>query len=293
MRACLTALMLVLVFFGATVATAARDRNDDRNTDHKWLPGLALMMTLGGQGTDSSVQSNIRPSDDPGKLIEESQVLLFPSIGGSLELMSPVILDLPGKPRAFLHADLLPIMTTDRKLAFEGAAGPFSFPPGAFFPEEAIEGQGSRTNMDLASLAYGAGAGIAFSFDWMGYEFKLKPSVEYYRYSGTFRGIVSRAFKPSNNVPVDRLVQLNFRERRTWDAVGGGIEFEVKVIETRRLEGVAFLVGKGFAPVGDRSISGTVTNPATPVDDVGRFTYKASPYLYSFGVGFRLRWTGF
>ena len=285
--------MLVLVISVASVAAAANDRRGERNDDQKWLPGLAIMMTLAGQGTDSSLQSNVRPTDDPGQLIEESQVVLFPSIGGSLELMSPVMVNLPGKPRAFVHADLLPIMTTDRKLAFEGAAGPFSFPPAVFFPEEAIEGQGSRTNLDLAALAYGAGAGVAFSFDWLGREFRLKPSVEYYRYSGTFRGIVSRAFKSANDLPPERLVQLEFRERRTWDAIGGGIELEVKVIETRRLDGVAFLVGKGFSPIGDRSISGTVTNPATPVDDVARFTYKASPYLYNFGVGFRLRWTGF
>jgi hypothetical protein len=282
----LTTFLLICVFSGSTGAAAAKGGKDD----HLWLPGIALMTTIGGQSTDSSVESNIRPTDDPGIRIQESQALLFPSIGFSLELMSPVVIDLPGKPRAFVHADLLPILTTDRKLAFEGAPGPFGFPDAVSYPEEAIEGQGSRTSMDLASLAYGFGAGIAFSFDWMGYEFKLKPSVEYYRSSGTFRGIVSRAFRPSNAVPIDRLVQLTFRERRTWDAVGGGVELEVKAIQTGRIEGVIFVTGKGFSSIGDRSISGTVANPATPVDDMARFRYKAAPTLYSFGVGFRLRW---
>ena len=97
MRACLTVLMLVLVISVATVAAAANDRRGERNDDQKWLPGVAIMMTLSGQGTDSSVQSNIRPTDDPGQLIGESQVLLFPSIGGSFELMSPVIV-IPRSP---------------------------------------------------------------------------------------------------------------------------------------------------------------------------------------------------
>ena len=291
MRVCLTLLNLVYVLSGTPLPATASDRAEEE--DRKWLPSLAVLMTLAGQGTDSSSQSNLRPTDNPGILLQESQAVLFPSIGGSFELMSPVVLSAGGKPRVFAHVDLLPILTTDRKLAFEGAPGPFSFPDVEFFPEEAIEGQGSRTSLDVSSLAYGAGAGIAFSFDLMGYDFRIKPSIEYYRYSGTFRGIVSRAFKTANNTPVERLVQLTLTERRTWDNLGGGVEFEVTVLKSRRFEGVAFVTARGFAPLGDRSISGRVTNPATPVDDEALFRYKASPYLYNFGFGFRARWTGF
>lgn len=289
MRAILALITLTVGLSGSAGAAPQRKGDDDQ----RWLPGIAVMMTLTDQGTDSSVTSNIRSSESPGALFSESQTLLFASIGGAVELMTPVVLDVPGKPRFFAHADVLPVFTTDRKLAFEGAPGEFSFPPELFFPEEAIEGQGSRTSIDIASLAYGAGAGVALAFEVFDIRFRVKPSVEYYRYSGTFRGIVSRAFKSDNALPPERLVQLNLTDRRTWDALGGGVEIEVDALDYDNMKGVVFISGRGYSIVGDRSIDRVVSSPAVPTPDVATFTYKAEPTLYNIGIGFRLRWTGF
>ncbi len=282
------------VFLAILLPTIAyAGENQGESSERDWSVGVAIRMGLLGQSADSGTQSNVRPTENPGARLSNSTSLLLPGLGASLEVMTETLSHVPGRPRVFVHADIQAIMAAEQKLAFEGAAGAFQFPESPFVPEEGIGGQGSRTSLDVATLTYGAGVGLAFDIKFLGYQLKIKPSVEYFRYSGAFRGIVTRAFKPNFDLPVERLVRLQFAERRTWDAIGGGLELETKVFEFKNVSGVAFVTGRGYSIVGDRSISRRLTNPATPVDDEALFTYKAAPAIFSFGVGFRLRWTGF
>lgn len=282
------------VFLAILLPTIAyAGEKQDESSARDWSVGVAIRMGLLGQSADSDIQSNVRPTENPGARLSNTTSLLLPGIGASLEIMTEALGDVPGRPRIFVHADIQAIMAAEQKLTFEGAAGNFQFPDSPFVPEEGIEGQGSRTSLDVATLSYGAGLGLAFDIEFLGYELKIKPSVEYFRYSGAFRGIVTRAFKPEFNLPVERLVRLEFAERRTWDAIGGGLELETKVFEFEKVSGVAFMTGRGYSIVGDRSIVRRLTSPATPVDDEALFTYKTAPAIFSFGIGFRLRWTGF
>lgn len=257
----------------------------------RWRPSVAVFSVVSVQDTKSSVVSNLRPSDDPGRPIEQAQAIVWPSIGGSLELMSPRLVEGFGAPRVFVHGDLIGAFLSDRKLANEGAPDEFGVPTSPVFPEESIEGQGSETRLDIGSLAWGAGIGVAFRVEILGYEFAIKPSAEWYQYKGTFRGVVARAIKPAPDQPLDRLVRLELTDRRTWNAAGGGLELETPVLETDEFTGHMFVTGKAYALLGDRSIDRTVRDATVPTD-AAVFDYKASSILYNFGLGFRLRWRG-
>ena len=257
----------------------------------RWRPSGAVFSLISVQDTTSSVVSNLRPSDDPGRPIEQTQALIWPSIGGSLDLMSPLLVEGFGAPRVFVHGDLLGAIVSDRKLANEGAPAEFDVPTSPVFPEQAVAGQGSETRFDIGTLAWGAGMGVAFRFDVFGYEVVVKPSAEWYRYKGTFRGVVARAIKPVPEQPLERLVRLELTDRRTWDAVGGGLELETLVLEKGEFTGHMFVTGRGYALVGDRSINRTVRDVTVPTDSAD-FAYKASSTFYNFGLGFRLRWRG-
>ena len=257
----------------------------------RWRPSGAVFSLISVQDTKSSVVSNLRPPDDLGRLVEQTQALIWPSIGGSLELLSPRLVEGFGAARVFVHGDLLGAVVSDRKLANEGAPAEFEVPTSPVFPEEAIAGQGSETRMDIGTLAWGAGIGVAFRFDVLGYEIVVKPSAEWYRYKGTFRGVVARAIKPAPEQPLERLVRLEMTDRRTWNAVGGGLELETLVLEKGEFTGHMFVTGRGYGLVGDRSINRTVQDETVPTDSAD-FAYKASSTFYNFGLGFRLRWRG-
>lgn len=264
---------------------------DEVENESRWLPSASIVLGLSNQAATSSLSSNVRPTGSEGAVIRETRSIVSPTIGGSIELMSPVILDLPGRPRIFAHGDLIPLLTTERKIAIEGAAGDLEAPINeGIFGEAAISGQGSFSSIDMGTLAYGAGLGVAIHFELFEIEMAIRPSAEWYRYQGTFRGFVSRAFKAGVSLgPPDREVQLRATERRNWNAVGGGLEIEAEVLEEESLSALFFAFGRYYSNVGDRSIEASASN----LDgDTATFSYKNAPTLYNFGVGFRVRWTG-
>ena len=291
-------LLLLTLLCMAPAVRAAESESDGR-----WLPSFAATLALAGHNTSSSVASSLRPVPPPppnggvttagfGETFLREQTLLYPSVSGSFEIMSPVLIDMVGRPRIFAHADLIPILSPELKLASEGAADTFEVPENPSAPEEAIGGQGSRTSWDPATVSYGAGLGVSMSFEIWGLQVAVKPSAEWYQFQGTFRGFVSRALKRQGQLTIDRLVQIRAVERRTLNAVGGGLEAEVEIWRTNQFQTLMFAQARGYSIVGDRSIESSVFLPASPNPDRARFRFKTSPYLYNFGFGFRLRWLG-
>jgi len=279
-------------FLALSIALPAVSARADRTEiESRWLPSASVTLGISNQEASSSLSSTVRPTGNEGAVINETRSVVSPSIGGSIELMSPVVLDLPGRPRIFAHGDLVPLLTTERKLAIEGAAGDLEAPINqGNFGEAAITGQGSFSSIDMGTLAYGAGLGVAFHFELFDLEMAVRPSVEWYRYQGTLRGFVSRAFKTGVNLlPPDREVQLRATERRNWNAVGGGLEIEAEVFEEESISALFFAFGRYYENIGDRSIE---TRASNLNGDMATFTYKNSADLYNFGVGFRLRWIG-
>ena len=300
-------LFAALILAVTAIAAPNGASADDSSTNDRWQASVSAFLSLSGHNARSSVASNLRPPPPPppppapgggatlptlGEEIHRTQTILLPALAGSLEILTPALFDAFGAPRLFAHGDVLPIFSPELKLAGEASPGPFRIPQNPAAPEESIGGQGSQTSWDPATLAFGAGLGVAFHFEYLDIEFALKPSAEWYSYNGTFRTFVSRALKVQGELTVDRLVQVRLTERRTFHAVGGGLELEAKIDETESFSTHMFVLARGYSVLGNRSIESSFFQAATPNPDQVLGRYKTSSFLYNFGIGFRLRWRG-
>ena len=123
--------------------------------------------------------------------------LVTPSMSGTLELMTPGIQALPGRPRFFVHGDAGALFGVEHHVARERA--PSHLPPltaddppylrlAENFIEPAVSGIGSETTAEVQPLLVTAGGGIAFTVDLWGRRFRIKPSLEYMREEIDFTG---------------------------------------------------------------------------------------------------------
>lgn len=225
-----------------------------------------------------------------------------PMVTGTLELMSPALLDRFLRPRLFAHADLAGAFTFDRNLAGTGAPGSFSAPETASTvnrdqEEVGIEGQGSRVTARGGDLVVSGGAGVAFTLDALGRRFRIKPSVEYIRRELELEGRVHRAVKLTENrgfgLGADkdslldfRLVQLRASDTVVYHGIGPGLEVEV---DTQRIGPILFSVyaqGRGYYFPGDLEETLTATNE---FGERATFDYEFDSWAWRGGAGIRFR----
>jgi hypothetical protein len=257
--------------------------------------------------TTQNINTQIRPGADGDDL------LLTPFVGGTLELMTPGLQMLPGRPRLFVRGDTQAAFATTRHIARERA--PSALPPGnpivldPAFIEDAVEGIGSETTAEVQPLAISAGAGVAFSFDLFGRRVRIKPSAEYLREEIDFEGsVVSaqlsdtgiNAFPPNIPLPKPSLfipITIRGSKSEVFEGVGAGLELELDAARAGPFMLSLFAGAQGVKLLGDREVefSSTtrITNAAlrpNPQDVSASWSFEKDPWSYSGGIGVRFRW---
>jgi hypothetical protein len=217
--------------------------------------------------------------------------------------MTPSLLDEWLRPRLFLHGDGAGSFGFERNVA--GVEGPDEFalpdgiiinnPPQDFFQnlnELSIAGQGTRTRMQVKRLVWSAGAGVAFSFDWLGRRIRVKPSLEYLHQDMDLIGVVHRAVKLQTFVSVldlsgFRLLSLTQQEQRGYDGIGPGLEIEADAARLGPFVSSVYVAGRGYKLLGDLDTTLSQTNES---GETATWTFEPDSWVWRAGVGFRLRW---
>jgi hypothetical protein len=239
-------------------------------------------------------------------------LMVSPFVGASAELMTPGLSHVPGRPRLFLHGDVLPHFASSRDVAKEGAPGELALPdapagqPDPTVTDIGILGQGSKTSVDLKPLVIAAGAGIAFTVDAWGRRLRIKPSAEYLREDLEVSGVVKRAI----NLPPDGgneledflLIELRGSQQKTYHGIGPGLELEMDAARAGPFMLSLFLSGRAYRMLGDLGVTLTdsteISDPDPPPPGPriktqtvsADWTFEKAAWSYQGGVGLRFRW---
>src|SRR5262245_24966326 len=271
--------LLVLATPGAAWCQEITSDETDR-----WVPGFAVTSDIVVQGADGSLQNSLRPPEAPNTRFSGSGSFTEPAVGGSLELMSPALLRMPGRPRLFAHGGFSAVFSSTVDLAKEGSPGPFEVPPPVGSPPaESVGGQGSLVSGEIDTLLVTAGAGIAFTFDVAERRFRLKPSFEYVREKVTAEGIVKHVEGPDGG-PFT-FITMSASGSDAFHGIGAGLELEMDTVRLGPFMISLFLDGKATHLLGNREIDLATTNGA----DTAAWEAEVHPWLYSGGLGLRFR----
>jgi hypothetical protein len=264
---------------------AAASGATPRDETERWVPAFAVFSGVVVEEDHGRVSSDIRPG------ASGHDRLVTPFVGGSLELMTPALADVPGRPRLFVHGDAAASFSTGRDLAKEGVPDVFSIPPGVNFPTaNVVQGQGSATSAEVETLLVSAGLGVAFTVDAWERRIRIKPSVEYLREEIEVTGIVNRAFPdvvPARGLEDFRLVSLRASDSEVYHGLGPGLEVELDAARTGPFVLSVFLGGKALAFLGDLEFDLSETNED---DESAAWQFEKDRWAYQGGVGLRFRW---
>jgi hypothetical protein len=254
-------------------------------------------------------QQQIRPTAPPSDVplpsvtISGDDLMVTPFVGGSLELMTPGLTSLPGRPRLFVHGDAAASFSATRDLAKEGVPDAFAVAEDLrdedFLKESTILGQGSTTSAELRPLVISAGAGVAFTLEAWERRIRIKPSVEYLREEIEVKGVVHRAVqtryvpapKAGDFLPDDpdgfRLIKLSGSHKQAFHGVGPGLEIE---LDTRRAGPFMLAVyasGNAYAFLGDRDVE---FSDANEFEETATWRFEKNEWALRGFVGLRFRW---
>lgn len=282
----------------------ARRSPDARREDAaRWMPG-ASFFSMGLVEERSATTSNEVLGTQRGDTVG------FPwSVGGSLELASPVVADLPGRPRLYVHADVAYAFDTDDPVASTGDPGE---PPAFLSPNdanqvvEAIENLGSAARVEAEPLVLSGGVGAVFELERWDRTFRIRPSLEWiYRRDSvkTVLGLaeVENSDDPRNPGKCDpcRTLFLEAQTEKGYHSLGPGLEIEAEAGRFRDLLLSVYASGRAYRILGDRTAEIVQAGawvrddglPTSRADTVHRVRYEREPWHYRFGVGLRFLWS--
>ena len=224
---------------------ADRERKAKDETQ-RWVPAFSIYSGVMAQGAKGDIDPGplLGPCADlpDGELQCEGtlrpaasgdDLLVTPFGAGALELMTPGLTSVPGRPRLFVRGDAAASFAFTRDGAKEGSPGEFEVSPNVVYPtQETIRGQGSATTAEVKPLLISAGAGVAFTVDAWERRLRVKPSVEYMREEIEATGVLHRAARTRVDPPptVDefpegfRLIELSGDKKQVFHGIGPGLE---------------------------------------------------------------------
>jgi hypothetical protein len=223
-------------------------------------------------------------------------LMVAPFVGGSIELMTPGLTSLPGRPRLFVHGDAAASFAFTRDVAKEGIPGEFeapTSPTGESFQieESAILGQGSRLSAEVKPLLLSAGAGVAFTLDAWERRLRIKPSVEYLREEIEVTGVMHRAVakipSPQNDLEDFDLIALSGSKKQSFHGIGPGLEIEADVAGAGPFMLTVYLAGQAYAFLGDLEMEFSDTNE---FGETATWSFEKNRWGGRVGVGLRFRW---
>lgn len=296
-----------------------------RDETELWVPSLSffgagVMQDAKGRSSTSDLMAN---TDTAAHLCETDPLCVRPSasgsdlqvtpiVGASLELMTPGIQDVPGRPRAFVHTDAAAAFSPNRFLAREGVVEPFDGNPSGLetVEEEFVIGQGSQTTAWVKTLLLTGGVGVAFTTELGSRRVRIKPSVEYLREKVQAEGAVNRVVSmrgpppppqttppagtctsaPDKGIPPltgCRTIQLRGKKDQAFQGVGPGLEIEMDAARAGPVVFSVYTAGAAYRMLGDLDFR------FSDEDDLGEsaeWSYEKDDWSYRAGVGFRMRY---
>jgi hypothetical protein len=263
--------------------------------------------------------TTIPPLPDVGRAL-----MLTPASLGSLELMTPGVQAVPGRPRLFAHGDLGAAFSFDEWTVAKQATPdsleyPVPTPPN--FNTLQIKGQGALTSAKVKTMLAGGGVGVAFSVDVGERRIRIKPSVEYLRETIGLTGLISRAYTVNNGraainnnvlqtqtyfpgfpsypeVPtqIDNVV-IKASDTEVYHGIGPGLEVEMDAGRAGPVVLSLFVQGQAYRLLGNRDTTFTGTTTLTdaaftpnPQTVSAEFKFHPHAWTYQGGMGLRFRW---
>jgi hypothetical protein len=251
---------------------------------------------------------DLKTQEDPIPPVEfvttqGDDLMVTPFVAGSLELMTPGLTSVPGRPRLFVHGDAAVSFAPTRDVAKEGLPEEFELDPSAnVASERLIRGQGSTTTAELKPLLISAGAGVAFTIGTGERRLRIKPSVEYLReeieVTGVVRRVVTTHTDPApdpeefRNYPCTersgfRCIELSGGKKKVFHGVGPGLEIEWDAARAGPFVLAVYLAGQAYAFLGDLEVEFEDRNE---LGEWARWSFEKSSWGYRGGVGLRFRW---
>jgi hypothetical protein len=248
-----------------------------------WVPSLALTSGMLVGVASAEVSSSVRPSAN------NTESIVAPWLGGSLEIMTPAWEPLGRRTRFFVHGGLAGNVGFERNLAKEGDPGALIVPTGqAFLDERLVQGQGSVIRTEPTDFQASAGIGVSITIDTEWRRVRVKPSFEYLVEELEISGLVHRAVLVDPAIPPFNLFVISGSKERYFHSIGPGLEIEADVI--RKGPVLLALTGSGGAyhVLGDRDV--VISSADSTGAESATWRYRRDAWTYRFQVGLRLRW---
>jgi hypothetical protein len=285
-------------------------------TIQKWSGGYDSSCEVGGPGNLLSglqtcnfwvlpnTSGPLRPEDQ-----NSSDLAVSPLVGFNLQLMSPAITAVPGRPRIYIFGESQLTFSTDRDVASEGDPAGVGLPDTVDFPQQAsalsLTGVGSKTTGTYQTAGWGAGVGIAFPFKIFRRQLWVKPNAAWMRYKVAIDGKVVGGIKNDyTTLPprppygtIIRDVTLKSSTEEYYNGIGGGLEIEMDAYHFGPLGISIFLNGNAYKILGERETRMSDTRfysgDGLPASNyTANWRFEVDPWIYRIGGGIRFGWVG-
>jgi len=290
----------------ALLAAPALAQNQDLGdpsqgrADTLWIPAISLLTAGNFEDRKATVESQER-----GRFDDDSSFALW-SLAFSTELSTPAWSNLPGRPRMFMHADVVTVFDPEAPVVNDDNPGPpriLTQRPGGggLAPLGGVQGRGSSLRAQADPLALSAGAGITFRADIGDRALRIKPSIEWFwqqeQIFGTLGEAESEGANPDFCGPC-RTLFIHDSRKSNFHSLGPGLEFELDAARVSDFVLTVFASGRAYHILGDRKVefesTGTWMVNGAPsmvrADSTLTASYEREPWHYQAGIGVRLRW---
>ena len=280
----------------ASTAPSGSAAADGSAEDARWIPaGSIFSMGIPDRRTARAFSDTSGP--------QEGDSTGFPwMIGGSLEIATPVLADVPGRPRLFAHADVGYAFDTEDPVTSQGDPGNPPRVTGRVPSEESIENVGSSVRVEAEPLVLSGGIGAVFHFEAFERDFRFRPSLEWMYRRDRMRTILGGGETELVGTTLCgpcRTLFIDAQTEKGYHSIGPGLELEVDAARAGD-----FLLGfygsfRAYKILGDRradlvsrgSWQRTDGLPTARPDTLFFTQYEREAWHYRFGAGLRFMWS--
>lgn len=295
---------LFLALAAGPTTSHADEASEGRSVDDRWIPSASLYSfgNADQRTARMSADTALKPGQPLLDLEDQSYAWLW-SVGGTVDLATPVLLDLPGRPRFFVHADVGFSYDVEDPIVTSGDPGS---PP--IVPERGaetalnIDKVGAAVRAEGKSLVLSGGFGPQLSFEYLDRGFRVRPTLEWMYRVDTIKSLLggaeSEAATGTLCNPSCRTLFIKAQNEKGYHSIGPGFELEADVGRFGD-----FMVGwygsvRAFYVVSDRKANIRTTGawrridnqPTTRPDTAFVTRYEREPWHYRFGMGIRVSW---
>lgn len=292
--------VLLIGFLTLSQPTTARSADERlQQPGDRWIPGGSIF-TMGIPDERSA-----RASSDtlPQEVTGDSTG--FPwSVGLSAELASPVLAEIAGRPRLYIHGDFSYAVDSEEPVVSTGDPGaPPSIPATATATTvETIENIGAAVRVEAKPLVLSGGVGAVFSFEAWERSFRVRPSLEWIYRRDSINSVLGGGETENPNSTACTPCRTLFVDAQTekgYHSLGPGVELEVDAARAGDFLLAFYGSFRAYHILGDRKADLDTVGawqrtdglPTSRPDTVFRTRYEREPWHYRFGLGLRFLWS--